>query len=140
MTAAFQGANSRRLPAIHLSAQDHAVLTRLVGEGPASGAAGLLQQELARAALDASGRRTPTVGLDRWVHYTDGRSSRTRRVKIVAPDQADIDQGLISPLSHVGAGLLGLSQGQSIAWTDPAGGERRLTVVLIEDPEDLVQA
>ena len=137
MTAQISGAASTRLPAIHLTAADHALLSALIGDAPAEGAAGLLQQELARAAVHRSERRIRTVGLNRWVHYVDGLSRRTRRVKIVPPDQADIDQGLISPLSHVGAGLLGLAEGQSIVWPDPAGRVRKLTPILIEDPEEL---
>lgn len=128
---------SAPLPDIHLTPDDHARLSDLVGDLNAGGAAGLLQQELARAQVDADRRRTPTVGLDRWVHYTDSASSRTRRVKIVAPEQADIDQGLISPLSYVGSGLLGLAEGQSINWPDPSGRLHKLTPILIEDPEDL---
>lgn len=138
MTARNPGAALTRLPAIHLTAADHALLSALIGDAPADGAAGLLQQELSRAAVHRSERGRRTVGLNRWVHYVDGHSSRTRRVKIVPPDQADIDQGLISPFSHVGAGLLGLAEGQSIVWPDPAGRERKLTPILIEDPEDLV--
>ena len=137
MTTRSPGVASARLPAIHLSATDHALLTTLVGETEADGVAGLLQQELARAKVHADGRRLHTVGLNCWVHYTDERSSRTRRVKIVPPLEADIDAGLISPLSHVGAGLLGLAQGQSIRWPDPSGRERVLTPVLIEDCEAL---
>lgn len=128
---------SAPLPDIRLTPDDHARLCDLVGDLNAGGAAGLLQQELARAQVDADRRRTPTVGLNRWVHYTDSASSRTRRVKIVAPDQADIDQGLISPLSYVGSGLLGLAEGQSINWPDPSGRLHKLTPILIEDPEDL---
>ncbi|KQY80425.1 GreA/GreB family elongation factor [Brevundimonas sp. Root1423] len=126
------------LPAIHLTASDHALLSGLLGDAPAEGAPGLLQQELARATVHRSGRRIATVGLNRWVHYVDGHNSRTRRIKIVLPDQADIDRGLISPLSHVGAGLLGLAEGQSIVWPDPAGRTRKLTAILIEDPEELI--
>ncbi|HEY0927024.1 GreA/GreB family elongation factor [Brevundimonas sp.] len=138
MTTRPSGVASARLPAIHLSATDHALLTTLVGDAEADGVAGLLQQELGRAHVHRSGRRLHTVGLNCWVHYTDERSSRTRRVKIVPPAEADIDAGLISPLSHVGAGLLGLAQGQSIRWPDPAGRERTLTPVLIEDCESLI--
>ena len=137
MTARLPGAASTRLPAIHLTAADHSLLSALIGDAPAEGAAGLLQQELARAAVHRSGRRPRTVGLNCWVHYVDGLSSRTRRVKIVPPEEADIDQGLISPLSHVGAGLLGLAEGQSIVWPDPAGRTRKLTPILIEDAEEL---
>ena len=128
---------SASLPEIRLTPADHALLSSLVGDLNAAGPAGLLQQELARARVDADRRRTPTVGLNRWVHYTDDASSRTRRVKIVAPEQADIDQGLISPLSYVGSGLLGLAEGQSIDWPDPAGRLHRLTPNLIEDADDL---
>jgi len=127
-----------RLPPIHLSATDHALLTTLVGDIEAHGVAGLLRRELDRARIDRSGRRLHTVGLNRWVHYVDDRGGRTRRVKIVPPSEADIDRGLISPLSHVGAGLLGLGAGQSIRWPDPAGRMRKLTAVLIEDDDPLV--
>lgn len=127
-----------RLPAIQLSATDHAMLSTLVGESEAHGVAGLLQQELDRAKVDHSGRCLHTVGLNRWVHYVDDRGGGPRRVKIVAPSEADIDRGLISPLSHVGAGLLGLGAGQSISWPDPAGRMRKLTAVLIEDDDALV--
>ena len=132
------GTRSTRLPAIHMTHTDHALLSGLTGDAPASGAAGLLQQELSRATIHGSGRRIPAVGLNRWVHYLDDRSSQTRRVKIVMPEEADIDQGLISPLSHVGAGLLGLAQGQSIMWPDPTGRLRKLTAVLIEDPDEMI--
>ena len=33
------------------------------------------------------------------------------------------------------AGLIGLVEGHTIAWTDPSGADRRLTPVMIEDPE-----
>lgn len=138
MTTPFPRAVAARLPAIHLDAADHALLSTFVGQAEAAGAAGLLQQELQRAHVHRSGRRLHTVGLNCWVHYTDGLSSRTRRVKIVPPAEADIDRGLISPLSHVGAALLGLAAGQSISWPDPSGRIRKLTPVLIEDPEALV--
>ncbi|GAA0617775.1 nucleoside diphosphate kinase regulator [Brevundimonas kwangchunensis] len=127
-----------RLPAIQLSSADHALLSTLVGEVEGDGVAGLLRQELDRARIDHSGRRLHTVGLDCWVHYVDDRGSRPRRIKIVPPSEADIDLGLVSPLSHVGAGLLGLSAGQSIRWPDPSGRLRKLTAVLIEDEDTLV--
>ena len=137
MTLQTIDAESAPLPDIRLTPDDYALLSSLVGDLHADGAAGLLQQELARARVDDDRRRSHTVGLNRWVHYTDSASSRTRRVKIVAPDQADIDQGLISPLSYVGSGLLGLAEGQSIHWPDPSGRLHKLTPILIEDPEEL---
>lgn len=72
--------------------------------------------------------------LYRWLHYVDGRSETPRRIQIVMPQDADIDAGKVSILSHVGAGLIGLAEGRTIAWTDPSGAERRLTLVRIEEP------
>ena len=122
------------LPEIFLTAAEHDQLSRLVGDHEASGAAGLLQQELDRATVTGD-RPAHAVGLDRWVHYSDGRATDLRRVKIVLPQAADIDAGLISALSHVGAGLIGLPEGQSILWPDPSGAGRKLTPVLVEDAE-----
>ncbi len=138
MTSHPSTAATPRLPSIHLTAEDHSLLSALVGDLDGDGPAALLQQELSRARINGGRPRAATVGLNRWVHYTDGHSHQTRRVKIVLPEQADIDQGLISPLSYVGAGLLGLAEGQSILWPDPSGRLRKLTPILIEDPDDLV--
>lgn len=124
-------------PDIFLSAEDHQTLSRLVGDMPAEGVAGLLQAELERAVICAPGDRPRgAVPLHRWLHYVDGRSSAPRRIQIVLPHEADIDAGRVSVLSHVGAGLIGLVEGHTIAWTDPTGAERSLTPVMIEDPED----
>lgn len=125
---------SQALPEIFLTPDEVDQLSRLVGDHEATGAAGLLQQELDRATVVAD-RPLQAVGLDRWVHYTDGRAADLRRVKIVLPKDADIDAGLISALSHVGAGLIGLPEGQSILWPDPSGTVRKLTPVLVEDPD-----
>ena len=123
------------LPEIFLTPEEHARLSRLIGDAWApEGVAGLLQQELDRATVTGD-RPAHAVGLDRWVHYSDGRATDLRRVKIVLPQAADIDAGLISALSHVGAGLIGLPEGQSILWPDPSGAVRKLTPVLVEDAE-----
>ena len=138
MTAADFHSNrataSADLPEIFLTPEEHDQLSRLVGDHEATGAAGLLQQELDRATVTRD-RPAHAVGLDRWVHFTDGRAADLRRVKIVLPQEADIDAGLISALSHVGAGLIGLPEGESILWPDPSGTLRKLTPVLVEDPD-----
>jgi regulator of nucleoside diphosphate kinase len=113
---------------------EHDQRSRLVGDHEATGVAGLLQQELDRATV-VEDRPVHAVGLDRWVHYSDGRASELRRVKVVLPHEADIDSGLISALSYVGAGLIGLPEGESILWPDPSGSVRKLTPVLVEDPD-----
>jgi regulator of nucleoside diphosphate kinase len=127
-------APSADLPEIFLTPAEHDQLSRLVGDHEATGVAGLLQQELDRATV-VEDRPAHAVGLDRWVHYSDGRAGELRRVKVVLPQAADIDAGLISALSYVGAGLIGLPEGQSILWPDPSGALRKLTPVLVEDPD-----
>ena len=125
-------------PDIFLSAQDHDTLSRLVGDMPGDGVSGMLQEELERAVICEPGDLPKgAVPLDRWLHYIDGRASDPRRIQIVLPADADIDAGKVSVLSHVGAGLIGLIEGHTIAWTDPSGAARSLTPVMVEDPEIL---
>lgn len=132
MTAATRGRRPAR-PQIYLTAADHEALERLVGDLPGTGAAGLLQDELDRAVIRKDGAAAkPAVGLNHWVQYADDHSDKVRRVQLVLPADADIDQGRISVLSFVGAGLIGMAEGQSIDWTDPSGDQRRLTVVKVE--------
>lgn len=123
-------------PRIYLSAQDHDRLERLVGDLPGAGVAGLLQQELDRAVIDGDDRPARGAPLYRWLTYVDDRSDTPRRIQIVMPEDADIDAGKVSILSHVGAGLIGMAEGRTIAWTDPSGAQRRLTLMRIEDAGD----
>lgn len=126
------------LPEIFLTDEEHARLSLLVGDGEARGVAGLLQQELDRATLCAPAERpVQAVGLDRWLHYVDGRTKESRRVQIVMPQDADIDAGRISALSYVGSGLIGLLEGETILWPDPSGALRPLTPILVEDEDPL---
>ena len=137
MTTAKTRGRPPALPGILLSRTDFDALDRLVGDLPGAGPAGLLQQELDRAEVcDDADMPRDVVGLNRWLHYADDRHPEVRRVQLVLPREADIDAGRVSILSHVGAGLIGLAEGRTIAWTDPSGAERRLTLVRIEEPED----
>ncbi|HUH09747.1 Regulator of nucleoside diphosphate kinase [compost metagenome] len=140
MTTAKTRGRPPALPAIVLSRADFDALDRLVGDLPGTGPAGLLQQELDRAEVcDPADMPHDVVGLNRWLHYADDRHPEVRRVQLVLPREADIDAGRVSVLSHVGAGLIGLKEGQSIVWPDPSGETRKLTPVLIED-EDPIEA
>ena len=136
MTTPRKGA----LPAITLRSDDFDALDRLVGDLPGAGPAGLLQQELDRAKVcEPKAMPKNVVTLNRWLQYVDDHSPEVRRVQLVLPKDADIDAGRVSILSYVGAGLIGLKEGQSISWPDPSGAVRKLTLVKVED-EDLAQA
>ncbi len=61
-------------------------------------------------------------------------SAQHRRVQLVYPGEADIEQGRISVLTPIGAALIGLAAGQSIAWTARDGKKHVLTVTAVEQP------
>src|SRR3546814_13286656 len=77
-------------------------------------------------------RSTRTVTL--FPYATRFRSRAGRTVRLVYPAEADIAEGRMSILTPVGAGLIGLSVGQSINWPDRGGIEHRLTIVAVEQP------
>lgn len=64
----------------------------------------------------------------------DSDSAQHRRVQLVYPGEADIEQGRISVLTPIGAALIGLAAGQSIAWTARDGKKHVLTVTAVEQP------
>jgi regulator of nucleoside diphosphate kinase len=63
------------------------------------------------------------------VSYRDETKGDTREVVLVYPHEANIDLNRISVLTPVGAALIGLSVGQSIAFETPARQLRSLTVL-----------
>lgn len=120
-------------PKIFLSCSDHERLDDMLGDVERTGAGALLRREVDRATVLPDDRApADTVSLYRWVHYTDESGREARRVQLVLPDEADIDLGRVSVMSFVGAGLLGLKEGDGIDWPDASGRERRLTPILIE--------
>ncbi|GAA0564221.1 GreA/GreB family elongation factor [Rhizomicrobium electricum] len=73
------------------------------------------------------------VNLGEAVLYHDQKTGRTRRVRIVLPQDVDPERGRISVYSPVGAALMGLHVGQSADWEDRHGNRRTLKVLSIED-------
>jgi regulator of nucleoside diphosphate kinase len=62
-------------------------------------------------------------------------SDEPRTVTLVYPGEADIDQARISVATPVGVALIGLSTGQSMAWTARDGRSHELTVLAVHSPE-----
>jgi regulator of nucleoside diphosphate kinase len=75
-----------------------------------------------------------TVGMQSIVEFLDEAHGTSRSVQLVYPSEADIAANRISVLTPVGAGLIGLSPGQSIAWPDRGGRERMLRILKVEKP------
>jgi regulator of nucleoside diphosphate kinase len=72
------------------------------------------------------------VAVGSLVEFRDAMTGEERRAQVVLPGEADIAEGRISILSLVGAGLIGLSEGQSIDWPTQDGRLRRLTVLRVQ--------
>ena len=77
----------------------------------------LLLQEISRARIHRADRIPgDVVTMNAHVEFVDEASSATRIVQLVYPRQADIAANRISILTPIGAGLIGLREGQSILW------------------------
>jgi regulator of nucleoside diphosphate kinase len=63
--------------------------------------------------------------------YEDEKTGRQREVRLVLPREADIDRGLVSVLSPVGAALIGLPIGPFFRWRDRDGRTHGVRVLSI---------
>lgn len=95
----------------------------------------LLLDEIDRAEIHERGALQPgvvTIGSE--VEFLDVDAGTTRKVQLVLPAEADIEAGRISILTSVGAGLIGLREGQSIDWPTPSGRQRVLRILKVARP------
>lgn len=92
----------------------------------------MLLEEIDRATIHkADSIPADVVTMNARVEFVDEANDATRIVQVVYPRQADISANRISILTPVGAGLIGLREGQSILWPDRDGHERKLTIVKV---------
>lgn len=91
--------------------------------------ASLLSSEVERAEIVAP-QKAPTDVVTMRSHVVFGyeHSQRSHWLTLVYPGEADLDQAKISVATPVGAALIGLREGQSIAWTTGSGECRRITL------------
>jgi regulator of nucleoside diphosphate kinase len=66
------------------------------------------------------------------VRFEDQRARTVREAVLVYPTGADASAGRISVLAPIGAALLGLAAGDSIAWPLPGGREARIRILAVE--------
>lgn len=130
MTGQFQ-------PAVHLLVSEFDSLTALALriEQVQPALAELLLAELQRAELHAPfDMPADTIVMNSFIDFIDEGNGTQRTVQLVYPSDADIEASRVSILTPIGAGLIGLSAGDAIAWPDRLGRERRLHIVSVRAP------
>ncbi|WP_298853530.1 nucleoside diphosphate kinase regulator [uncultured Sphingomonas sp.] len=123
-----------RKPAIHLTESEADRLADLAVsiEKAQPALSELLMAEIDRAKVHPDGKLPKgVVAMLSTVEFVDEGSGATRTVQLVYPPDASIADGRISILTPVGAGLIGLSEGQSIEWPDRDGHKRALRIVKV---------
>lgn len=126
-------ATRRRLPPVAFTASDVEVLDGLLASGAPTPARSLLETELSRAAVVSDAAARGAARLGDWVEYRTDDNGPVRRVQLVLPVAADIDQNRVSVLSPVGAALIGLKAGARFEWTDTRGRRHRLQLLSVSD-------
>ena len=108
-------------------------LAAVVGDR-APDVASVLQSEMERARVfPAEAIPAAVVRMGSTVEFS-ADTGQQRKVTLVFPGDADIAAGRISILTPIGAALIGLSPGQSIAWMARDGRRHQLTVLSVEPP------
>jgi regulator of nucleoside diphosphate kinase len=72
------------------------------------------------------------VNMGAEVTFRDLESGASSSCTLVYPHQADAATQRVSVLAPVGAALIGLAEGETIAWPIPGGKLRKLQVVAVE--------
>lgn len=127
-------AKSNKRPPIVLRETDAERLSNLASQMEANAplAAGLLLDEIERADIRADHLVADSIiGMHSVVEFVDGAHDLKQTVTLVYPTEADISEGRISILTPVGAGLIGLTAGQSISWPARDGRERILQILKV---------
>ena len=90
----------------------------------------LLEQELARARVVEDDRiPADVVTMNSRVVCQDEDSGARHELELVYPHESDLERHRVSVLAPVGAALLGLAVGNTIAWPMPGGRTARVRVV-----------
>ncbi len=136
MSTTVARASSR--PAIRLSEADLETLSDLAVavEARLPDVSAMLLREIERATVLPVERMAPDiVRMGSTVEFVDDGTGRRRSGTLVYPAQADIEADRISILTPIGAGLIGLREGQSIAWPDREGETHVLHIVKVTQPK-----
>lgn len=75
------------------------------------------------------------VNMGSEVTYRDDETGRSRTVRLVYPEDADISANRVSVMTPVGAALLGLAEGHQMDWESRGGETRSMTILEVAQPE-----
>jgi regulator of nucleoside diphosphate kinase len=121
-------------PAIHISETEYTVIEQLAMrmESDAPELSDLIIREIDRAHLHASADMpADVVRIGSEVTFLDETSGTTKTVQMVLPRDADIAEGRISVMTHIGAGLIGMPAGGRIEWPGRDGRSRLLKILAV---------
>jgi regulator of nucleoside diphosphate kinase len=125
---------ARANPPIHLIDAEYDLIADLAlgMEQRSPALAKMLLDEIDRAEIHAPDALPPgIVSIGSEVEFLDVASGATRSVRLVLPADADTDAGCVSILTPIGAGLIGLREGQSIDWPCATGKTRQLRILKV---------
>jgi regulator of nucleoside diphosphate kinase len=132
-------ARASRKPRIHICDSDYdriANLALAMRRGAPEFAEQMLG-EIDRARLHPDGELPAgVVRIGSEVEFRDESSGAARRIMLVLPPEADIEAGRVSVMTSVGAGLIGMSEGQEISWPCPDGRSRTLRILSVSAPAE----
>jgi regulator of nucleoside diphosphate kinase len=133
-----QGVFMNLKPTIMLSTTDLARLEHLLSQlPPHSPEVELLEQELERAIVVKPAEMPPDrVTMNSRVQFSVGNSSQSQTLTLVYPKDLDSSGEKISILAPVGSAILGLAQGDEIAWPTPANPAQKIRIeAVLYQPE-----
>ena len=124
-------------PPIHVLASESDIIAgiALSAEHRHPVVAAMLLEEIERADLhEPDTLPSGAVRLGSEITFVEERTRQVRKVQLVLPGQADINEGRISILTPIGAALYGLKAGDAIDWPDIEGNERRIRIESVKQP------
>lgn len=122
---------------VYLTDKDLRRLKRLIGHNHESRDLRALVDGLDRATVVPEELIPPTVvTMNSKVRFMDLNTHEESEATVVYPGDANGEKGRVSILEPVGAALLGLSVGDTVAWPLPGGGEKNLRILeVLYQPE-----
>lgn len=121
---------------VFLSATDNARIQSILEKTDPETVGPLLDEIDSATILPDDELPANVVNMGAEVTFRDLDSGKSSRCTLVFPHQADAAKDRVSVLAPVGAALIGLAVGETIAWPVPGGKLRRLRVVDVEQRSD----